>query len=65
MQGAASDDFQVAEVGKVLEVRVVGLDVEEAGDFFEGAEDLQAVGVHCRVAFAECEVREEMLVAGE
>lgn len=42
-----------------------GLDVEVAGDFLQGAENLESVGMHARVAFAEREVVVDVLVAGE
>jgi len=53
------------KVGQIDERVVEGLDVEVASDLLQGAENLEAVGMHSRVALSEREVVVDVLVAGE
>ena len=64
-QVAAADDVEVPEGGEVGEPRVVGLDVDEAGDLGECAEDLKSVGVHGGVTRTEGEILVDLLEAIE
>jgi hypothetical protein len=62
---AAADHLQVLERVQVLELGIVGLDVEEARDLFDGGQVFQLGGVHGPVPRAKGEVLVEVLEPGE
>ncbi len=62
---AAANHLQILERVQVLELGIVGLDVEEARDLFDGGQVFQLGGVHGAVPRAKCEVLVEVLEPGE
>ncbi len=62
---AAANHLQVLERVQVLELGIVGLDVEEARDLFDGGQVFQLGGVHGPVPRAKGEVLVEVLEPGE
>lgn len=62
---ASADNLQVSKIRQIGEGGMIGLDVQKPGDFLQGAEHLQPIWMHGRVAIAETQIGEEVLVAGE